>query len=468
MKKLTKFFVAAAVITLLAGSAHGAIEWHAWAVHDGWIDASSAPAALTANTGNDEYYHWNKSDWPTRTGQKAFYSTNAFNGRKVASIQTVQWTLVAGYWGNAYFNVMVMDTQGKKAILAPAKNSATSTGWDTDASDDGGQKPYCVFEAQPGWTGTAQTGWYAANWDEVKNLLITDGPFTEFPDTLGGAATMQNDPVYTAANWAAWADLWADKDLGWEKDGFLITFGQSTGTSTPVTTIANINVGPEPAPCQTIQSGTILYSPGHYLAGEPLITGHDVFGYNYQAHKFNGSYYNYNTAGLPPYEGDDDVYYQRLVDEGFAGTIDEATALMAAKPTWAYRAVDLIMKWNDAWLSNKDCDGDGKLDRYFGFPSYLGSGAWLTNHMSGSYEIEINGKSKTAHWNYFVKIVAAPIDATLNNQVWYNSTGVQIGPAIWGSFAEIQTVENDPFAGIHGKQYGSPASPGFGTYAPGK
>ncbi|MHC4111322.1 MAG: hypothetical protein ACYSUY_09610 [Planctomycetota bacterium] len=226
-------------------------------------------------------------------------------------------------------------------------------------------------------------------------------------------------------------------------------------------------------PCATIKDGTILYSAGHYMEGFPIMLGNDSFGYNYQAHKFNGSYYNYNTGGLPPYEGDDDVYYQRLVDEEFAISIVKAQELMAGKGTWPYRDTDLIMKWNDAWLSNKDCDGDGKLDRYLGFDSYIGSGAWLTNHMSGSYEAQLNGKTKTAHWTYFVKIVAVPSDAHMgvaeneeDPTKWYNADGVEIGTSIWGAFAIIQQVENDPFAGINGKQYGSPAGPGFGQYAP--
>ncbi|MHC4603894.1 MAG: hypothetical protein ACYS6W_11260, partial [Planctomycetota bacterium] len=88
------------------------------------------------------------------------------------------------------------------------------------------------------------------------------------------------------------------------------------------------------------------------------------------------------------------------------------------------------------------------------------------NHQSGSYEANINGKTKTAHWSYFVKIVAPLETANKIGDIWYNADGVEIGPSIWGSFARIQQVENDPFAGIHGKQYGSPAGPGFGQYAP--
>lgn len=119
------------------------------------------------------------------------------------------------------------------------------------------------------------------------------------------------------------------------------------------------------------------------------------------------------------------------------------------------------MKWNDAWLSNQDCNGDGLLDRHYGFTSYSGSGAWLTNHQSGEYgDVEGN----TCKWNYFVKIVAAPGDATPEEGVLYAADGTEIGPVIWGAFAIIQQVENDPCAGIHGVQYISPDHPGLGGW----
>jgi hypothetical protein len=120
------------------------------------------------------------------------------------------------------------------------------------------------------------------------------------------------------------------------------------------------------------------------------------------------------------------------------------------------------MKWNDAWLSNTDCDGDGKLDRHFGYLSYRGSGAWLTNHMSGTYEE--NGT--VCSWTYFVKIVAAPLDAALIDGNWVTPGGIVIGPALWGDFAIIQEISNDACAGDSGLLYKSPASPGFGVYKP--
>jgi hypothetical protein len=163
--------------------------------------------------------------------------------------------------------------------------------------------------------------------------------------------------------------------------------------------------------CTTIQDGTLYAS-----TGELITTGYDEFGYNYQAHMFNGRYCDY--------------------DRVIGGDSCD---------------VNLIMKWNDAWLSNKDCDDDDTLDRHYGHDSYIGSGAWCTNHMSG-------GKGKD-HWTYFVKIVAVPEDATQDAGIWYTADGTEIGPSIWGSFAIVQEIES----GL-GVLYLSPAGPGLGKW----
>jgi hypothetical protein len=175
--------------------------------------------------------------------------------------------------------------------------------------------------------------------------------------------------------------------------------------------------------CTTIQSGELLASDGSVIT-----TGYDEWGYNYQAHMFNGGY---------------------------------CDAYRDAAWCQPWKDVELAMKWNDAWLSNKDCDGDGLLDRHYGHDSYIGSGAWVTNHQSGEYEDEDGNICK---WNYFVKIVAVPLEAILDEGVWYTADGEEIGPEIWGSFAIIQQVENDPCADIHGAQYLSPVGPGLGKW----
>ena len=329
----------------------------------------------------------------------------------------------------------------------------------------------------------------------------------------------------------------------------------------------------KPSDCVTIKDGILLTS-----SGDPIVLGYDEWGYNYQAHMFEGYYCDsYRDADW-------------------------------CQP---WKDVGLIMKWNDAWLSNKDCDGDELLDRHYGFSSYIGSGAWLTNHQWGSYDIvdELNigdetsevghnlegwsdiwdwgggygnaadlgyslrllmgpgdgcgedyreayftmdtkcavadklilhhldgsqddnfsvyiwdgidwelidsydsqgggenwvtteytflprsgelkfklvatGKVTTwcntwgqvafswakiesespCYWDYFCKIVAAPSDATLEEGCWVNADGTVIGPVIWGAFAVIQRVYNDPCAGEAGVYDLSPAGPGFGHF----
>ena len=111
-----------------------------------------------------------------------------------------------------------------------------------------------------------------------------------------------------------------------------------------------------------------------------------------------------------------------------------------------------------AWLDNKDCDNDNLLDRHFGYATYIGSGAWLTNHQSG--KVDVNGKLRK--WTYFIKIVAAPADATLDGGFWQTADGIEIGEEIWGQFAIVQEVLNDPSSGAHGILYKSPVGPGFG------
>lgn len=195
----------------------------------------------------------------------------------------------------------------------------------------------------------------------------------------------------------------------------------------------------------TIQDDVLLYSAGHYLEGELLMVGYDPYGYNYQAHMFTGYYCNVYLGrdGYPPFEGDIDAY---LAENPGA----------ESKWYW-YPDVWLIMKWNDAWLSNKDCDDDGKLDRP---ADYIGSGAWETNHQYGTYEED----GKVYKWNYFVKIVAVPEDAYVDSGLWYDSEDNEIGPVIWGSFAVIERVYNDQGTGEHGVEYLSEVSAGFGYY----
>lgn len=147
-------------------------------------------------------------------------------------------------------------------------------------------------------------------------------------------------------------------------------------------------------------------------------TGFDIWGYNYNAHLFSG---------------------------GYCDAYKDAAWCQQWKEDY------LIMKWNDAWLSNQDRDNDGKLDRHWGYPSYIGSGAWETNHQSGTYLVDgIEYK-----WIYFVKIVAKPTAAF----VCADNGAVEI----WGEFCIIEEVYNDTGSGNHGVQLLAPPA-GLGAY----
>ena len=153
--------------------------------------------------------------------------------------------------------------------------------------------------------------------------------------------------------------------------------------------------------CATIKDGTITDT-----AGISVVSGYDKYGYNYQAHMFNGFYDNYSRPAELVTSGD-----------------------------------KLIMKWSDAWLANVDCDGDGKLDR--GLIDGVVNGTsmgWLTNHYTGSYEVD----DKTKHFTDFVKIG------------W-----IGLGGDLWGQYTIIQEVWNDPATGLHGLT-SKLGSPGFG------
>ena len=163
--------------------------------------------------------------------------------------------------------------------------------------------------------------------------------------------------------------------------------------------------------CTTIRDATLLDS-----AGNPLVLGYDQFGYNYQAHMFNGTYDSSDRVL-------DGMYWADPLSSDYA---DDS----------------LIMKWSDAWLANVDCNGDGKLDRGLvdGVADGISKG-WLTNQNEGDYT-DLDGVVQ--HYTYFAKIV------------W-----VGPGGSLWGQYEIIQEVYNDPAGGFHGLQV-KVGAPGFG------
>jgi len=154
-----------------------------------------------------------------------------------------------------------------------------------------------------------------------------------------------------------------------------------------------------------IQSGTLVAADG-----VPLRTGYDQWGYNYQAHIFNGLYENFSRPTTPVTEG----------------------------------AENLVMKWSDDWLANIGCAEDGTRKLARGYDAKTGtatgiSRGWCTNHFEGDYEAD----GEMHHYTYFVKMVWVGPPPTEGTDPW-------AGKRIWGVYAIIEEVNNDPYGGFHG------------------
>lgn len=158
--------------------------------------------------------------------------------------------------------------------------------------------------------------------------------------------------------------------------------------------------------CRKIEDGGIYTraKTGDGL-GDEIIMGFDAFGYNYQAHKFQGFAPNASRIAPPVTEGN--VY--------------------------------LKMKWNETYVSNKDCNGDHHLDQHYGYDSYYGTDAWLTNMYKWSY-IGDDGEVHWVHW--FLKATAKPYEGF---------DCASIGAAIYNShFCWVKNEYRDPYGGSQG------------------
>jgi hypothetical protein len=183
------------------------------------------------------------------------------------------------------------------------------------------------------------------------------------------------------------------------------------------------------AQCVSIKSGTLKDSLGNTLA-----LGFDQFGYNYQAHIFRGTF-----------DSSD-----RVLDGKYQGQTVE------------YADDRLIMKWSDDWLSNVDCNNDGKLDR--GGPGGAGiSMGWLTNQVVGDY-IDPVDLTEQQYENFTKIVYMNPSRFNKDLTSWYdNETGELVGQILWTNYCVIQDVYNDSGTHQHGVTWKSP-NPGFGFY----
>ncbi len=169
-------------------------------------------------------------------------------------------------------------------------------------------------------------------------------------------------------------------------------------------------------PCRTIPSKELS------RWGEALSPGIDSWGYNYQAHGFNGAYCDHYRDFRPGHPGN--------------------AACQAA-----YSGLKLQMRWNNEYLSNKDCTGEGYLDTHPNFPSYLNSGAALTATLRGSYQ----HNNQACELDYTIKIFAYPKAAYMSEGSWYTIDGKELGPVLWEHFVIIRELEKNSCNAINGR-----------------
>jgi hypothetical protein len=169
--------------------------------------------------------------------------------------------------------------------------------------------------------------------------------------------------------------------------------------------------------CAKIQSGSITD-----VRGNAVTVGYDKYGYNYQAHVFNGLVANYTRPAEVATEGTE----------------------------------NLVMKWSDDWLANLDCDLDGKLDRGLDLKAgvvYGFSKGWVTNHFEGDYT---GSDGELHHYTYFAKI--AYVGPAQTPDPW-------AATRIWGLYAIIEELQNDQFGEYGGRlKMDKLVAPGLGRF----
>lgn len=172
-----------------------------------------------------------------------------------------------------------------------------------------------------------------------------------------------------------------------------------------------------PAECLKIQSGLI-----DDVNGNLITVGYDKYGYNYQAHIFNGLYDNYSRPATVVTTGTE----------------------------------NLVMKWSDDWVANVDCNLDGKLDRGLNPKTGKSTGTsmgWVTNHFEGDYE---GSDGELHHYTYFAKIVYVGAAASPDP---FEAT------RIWGLYAIVEEIQTDLFGEYGGRLKSTKlVAPGLGRF----
>lgn len=187
-------------------------------------------------------------------------------------------------------------------------------------------------------------------------------------------------------------------------------------------------------------------------SGNDKLTGFDQWGYNWNAHHFNGYLINawfgdelYPDADwykqMPPFEGDVEAYLQ-------------AHPETSDYPFWMYGDMKLVMHWNEACITTEGV---------YPYP-ILDSEAWITFHYSQG-----EGKNK---WSQYQKFVAAKSSYTLDMLdpvngfgIWYTEDGEEVGYYyLWPDRVLIQVQNAGNIPPYLLGTYKSPLFPGLGKH----
>jgi hypothetical protein len=199
----------------------------------------------------------------------------------------------------------------------------------------------------------------------------------------------------------------------------------------------------------TIQQGGVHYPPGHYLEGEEIQTGFDIFGGNWAAQTFVGWQLSNSLAhqGFPPYHGDEESYFEDIATT-FGISVAEAESLVTSMPEWIFNRTWGVYRWNDAFMRPEDGDGDGCIDFHpyspthgpgdsVFAPGFRGSGAACAMHVRNFPGLLVFPHG-LGYGTMNITWVSVPLDATRDHPygTWYDGDGNEIGwdwgPLTWG------------------------------------
>lgn len=177
------------------------------------------------------------------------------------------------------------------------------------------------------------------------------------------------------------------------------------------------------------------------------LTTFDAFGYNWQAHHFNGYLVNavlgdYLYKDMPfhkwkPYTGEGESFIQEFVST--FGFFMLPPALLDCQ---------LVMHWNEAMISREGVYPDCWID----------SNGWITFH----YSMDKEGEK----WSQFQKLVASRSSDYVENGTWYNKDGKEIGMISydWPTLVIIKVVNTGNVPAFMFPEYNSALSSGLGKY----